>query len=46
MLFRSGNSTWLMVYSITEAIVPPLLLIISVAALAGASYNPFIYFQF
>ena len=41
-----SSSTWLTVYSITEAIVPPLLLIISVAALAGASYNPFIYFQF
>ena len=41
---RSQRALW--VYSITEAITPALLLIIAVAALAGASYNPFIYFQF
>ena len=36
----------LVAYSITEAITPPLLLLVAVIALAGASYNPFIYFQF
>ena len=36
----------LMVYSVTEAITPVLLLVIGAIALAGASYNPFIYFQF
>jgi len=29
-----------------EMLAPPLLLLVSLAALAGASYNPFIYFQF
>ena len=36
----------LTIYGITEAITPVILLIVAVAALAGASYNPFIYFQF
>lgn len=36
----------LMVYSVLEAITPPLLLILGIISLAGASYNPFIYFQF
>lgn len=34
------------VYAVTEALTPPVLLAISVVALSGASYNPFIYFQF
>lgn len=47
-LFVAGttNRVALMSYSILEAITPPLLLIISVVALSGLSYNPFIYFQF
>ena len=40
------NKTALVVYSVTEAITPVLLLLVAVIALAGASYNPFIYFQF
>ena len=36
----------LAIYGITEAITPVILLVVAVAALAGASYNPFIYFQF
>lgn len=40
------NDTMLALYSITEAITPVLLLVIGAIALAGASYNPFIYFQF
>jgi alginate O-acetyltransferase complex protein AlgI len=31
---------------VTEFITPPLCLLLAVMALAGASYNPFIYFQF
>ena len=40
------NDIALTIYGITEAITPVILLVIAVAALAGASYNPFIYFQF
>ncbi|MBQ3301726.1 MAG: MBOAT family protein [Eggerthellaceae bacterium] len=40
------SKTWCTVYSVTETITPAILLLIAVAALAGASYNPFIYFQF
>ena len=41
-----GNQTIATIYAITEAITPIVLFVIAVAALAGASYNPFIYFQF
>jgi alginate O-acetyltransferase complex protein AlgI len=34
------------VYSVLEAVTPVALLIVAVIGLAGASYNPFIYFQF
>ena len=34
------------VYGFTEFATPILLLVVSVIALTGASYNPFIYFQF
>ena len=40
------NTVALYAYSVLEAITPPLLLLLAVIALAGASYNPFIYFQF
>ena len=33
-------------YSVLEMLTPPILLLLAVIALAGASYNPFIYFQF
>ncbi len=36
----------LMAYSVLEAITPAICLLLGVIALAGASYNPFIYFQF
>ena len=36
----------LMTYSVLEAVTPVALLIVAVIGLAGASYNPFIYFQF
>jgi len=41
-----GNDIALTIYGITEAITPVILLVIAVAALVGASYNPFIYFRF
>ena len=44
--FGSRNSAVFTVFNITELIVPPLLLILSVLALIGNSYNPFLYFQF
>jgi hypothetical protein len=31
---------------ILDAVTPPALLVLSAIAMAGASYNPFIYFQF
>lgn len=36
----------LAVYSVLQIIIPILLLILSVAALVGNSYNPFLYFRF
>lgn len=33
-------------FGIAEAATPPVLFVLSAIALAGASYNPFIYFQF
>lgn len=33
-------------YNITELFIPPLLLLLSILALIGNSYNPFLYFQF
>ena len=41
-----GNNVVLAVFGVLEAATPPVLLVLSVIALAGASYNPFIYFQF
>ncbi|WP_165044000.1 MBOAT family protein [Adlercreutzia sp. ZJ138] len=40
------NDAALLVYSVLEAVTPPVLLILAAIALSGASYNPFIYFQF
>ncbi len=47
-LFQAAkrSSITLTIYSILEAITPPLLLILAAISLAGANYNPFIYFQF
>ena len=44
--YGSSNKVAFTVFNITELIVPPLLLILSVLALIGNSYNPFLYFQF
>lgn len=33
-------------HNVVEMLTPAILLIVSVMALAGASYNPFLYFQF
>lgn len=34
------------IYAIVQAAIPPILLLLSTAALVGNSYNPFLYFQF
>lgn len=44
--YGSSNKVAFTIFNITELIVPPLLLILSVLALIGNSYNPFLYFQF
>ena len=40
------NDTMLILVNVTDAILPALLLILSLLALVGNSYNPFLYFQF
>ena len=47
-LYRQSErgGVWLAFYNLTEVLTPALLLFVAVAALAGASYNPFIYFHF
>jgi alginate O-acetyltransferase complex protein AlgI len=42
---RTNDRTAAML-GILDAITPPALLVLSAIAMAGASYNPFIYFQF
>ena len=44
--FAHKNKFFFAVHCLVEAILPVALLIISANALAGKSYNPFIYFQF
>ena len=44
--YGSSNKVAFTIFNITELIVPPLLLILSVLALIGNSYNPFLYFRF
>ena len=41
-----NNDTMLSVFGVLEAATPAVLLVLSMIALAGASYNPFIYFRF
>ena len=40
------NDKILLVVQIFNAILPPVLLVLSLLALVGNSYNPFLYFQF
>ena len=44
--YGSSNKVAFTIFNITELIVPPLLLILSVLALIGNSYNTFLYFQY
>ncbi|MBR3328718.1 MAG: MBOAT family protein [Atopobiaceae bacterium] len=47
LLVRARNVQWACTaVTVLDAVTPPLLLALSTIALAGASYNPFIYFQF
>lgn len=41
-----SSAVALKIFGVTEFLVPIALLVVSVIALTGASYNPFIYFQF
>ena len=40
------NPIMFTVHNVLDMITPAVLLIVSVLALVGASYNPFLYFQF
>ena len=40
------SNAWLTAYGVWDAALPVLLLVLSMMALAGKQYNPFIYFQF
>ena len=40
------NDVVMVLYSIFDAVLPFVLMLISVLALLGNSYNPFLYFQF
>jgi len=40
------NNFFFAIHAFVEILIPPILLIIAANALAGNSYNPFIYFQF
>ena len=48
VLRRAGQTSVLAggIYNVVNVGAPPVLLILSVLALAGNSYNPFLYFQF
>ena len=41
-----GNGLAAVIYGIGKIIIPVVLLLLSAAALAGDSYNPFLYFRF
>lgn len=47
-LFRMAKrgGAWFVLFNVTELVTPIALLLLSVVVLTGASYNPFIYFQF
>lgn len=42
----SGRLSTARTYNFVQIFVPPVLLLLSTAALVGNSYNPFLYFQF
>ena len=44
--FSHKNNFFFAAHAFVEILIPPILLIIAANALAGNSYNPFIYFQF
>ena len=48
MLYELGkdNKVIYTILNITEMLTPVLLLFLSMLALIGDSYNPFLYFQF
>ena len=44
--FGGTSDAAVRIFGALEMVTPPLLLLVSLISLAGASYNPFIYFQF
>lgn len=42
----SGISVFILIYDAVCSVIPALLVVISLLALVGDSYNPFLYFQF
>lgn len=48
ILFVQGkrNTIFFKIFQLQETFLPPILLILSILALIGSSYNPFLYFQF
>lgn len=45
-LERSGNGVGIALYRIGEKLIPAALLLLSIAGIVEASYNPFLYFRF
>ena len=44
--FSRQSVWWMYLYNVLDQVTPAILLVLAAAALAGASYNPFLYFQF
>lgn len=44
--FRHSHGIVSSSYGMVQALIPPVFLLLSTAALVGNSYNPFLYFQF
>lgn len=45
-LEKSGTGWGIALYRLGEKVIPPLLLLLSIAGIVEASYNPFLYFRF
>ena len=45
-LEHSGTGLGIGVYRLGEKVIPVILLILAVAGIVDASYNPFLYFRF
>ncbi len=45
-LEHSGSGIWLALYRLGEKVIPAVILVLAVAGIVDASYNPFLYFRF